>query len=58
MIILESIEHRIKQRMEMRKAEAHLLSVLELSTDDEEYIELKEKIGKFRTWAWYESPIS
>jgi len=55
---MESIEHRIKQRMEMRKAEAHLLSILELSTADEEYVELKEKIGQFRNWAWNESPIA
>jgi|GEM_PF-6739472 len=55
---MESIEHRIKQRMEMRKAEAHLLSILELSTADEEYVELKEKIGQFVTLMWHDSPIA
>lgn len=56
---MEGMNQIIQQRIEARKAEAHLKSILEYYVDnDMDYYEMKKHIDEFMAWVWKESPIA
>ena len=59
---MKTLDRQIAQRVEARKAMAHLEAVGEyfISSDKEldKYYEWKKKFKEFEKWVWEESPIA